>query len=153
MVNQLEEFTCIMYRYPRVKSLNEARANMHQKIVGEDNDLTMKSKVDFSRLPPCQDSAIPHFYRVNHRVGVFKRGLQQIPEIPKCYDPNQGWLKNDETIEPIWSLGPILPQSLIDLLIDENNDDHELPEDDDSEIVIDDELNDSEDEALRDMVL
>ena len=44
-------------------------------------------------------------------------------------------------------MGPILPQSLIDPLIDENNVDHELPEDDDREIVIDDELNDSEDEA------
>ena len=60
-MNQLEDFTCIMYGYPRVKSLKEARAKMLQKMVGEDNDLTMKSKVDFSRLTRARIELFPIF--------------------------------------------------------------------------------------------
>ena len=134
MLRLLEEFTCIIYGFPRVKELNEARAKMLQKMVGEDTALSMKSKVDFARLPPCKDSAIPHFQRVNHRVGTFKKALESIAEIPKCYEPEQGWIKEGETIEPVWTMGPILPQSLIDVMITDDTDIEELDQEDDIDV-------------------
>ena len=122
MLKLLEEFTCILYDFLRVKELNEAQAKMLQKMVGEDEALSMKSKVDFAHLPPCQDSTIPHFQCVNHCVATFKRALEPIPELPKCYEPEQGWIKEEDSIEPIWSMGPILPRTLIDVMISEDVD-------------------------------
>lgn len=102
---------------------------MLKKMVGENEKLTVKSKVDLSRLPPCRDSLIPHLQRVNHRLANYKRADQAIFWSPNPFDDNQGWEKNEEgLLEPIWSCGPILPTSLVDLLQsfdDENSDDDE----------------------------
>ena len=46
----LEEFTCLMYGQIREKSVNIVRFKLLQKMVGEGNNLTLKSKVDVSRL-------------------------------------------------------------------------------------------------------
>ena len=49
----LEEFTCLMYCNAHIKSINDVRAFMLRKMVGEEDKLSTKSKVDFSHLPPC----------------------------------------------------------------------------------------------------
>ena len=54
--------------------------------------------------------------------------------MPKPFDDNQGWTKNGDMVEPLWSSGPILPQFLIDVVentvdsLDEINDDEEVEE-------------------------
>ena len=53
---------------------------MLQKMVREENELTTKSKVDFSRLPSCKAALMPHADRVNHRVGIYKRAKDAIQE-------------------------------------------------------------------------
>ena len=54
---------------------------------------------------------------MNHRLAIYKRAYIPIFWSPKPYDPEQGWEKNYEGIlEPIWSCGPVLPPSLIDLV-------------------------------------
>ena len=84
-------------------------------MVGEDNKLDKTSKVDLSRLPPCQDSLIPHINRVNHRTACFKKANIPIYEKPKPHDDNQGWLLNDNgELEPRWTRGSVLTQSLIE---------------------------------------
>ena len=87
-------------------------------MVGENEELTTKSKVDRSRrLPPCRDSLVPHIGRVNYRLANYKRAHQAIFWRPKPYDPGQGWEKTEEGIlEPVWSCGSVLPPSLVDLL-------------------------------------
>ena len=45
-----------MYGYPRETRLNEVRALMLKKMVGEDERITTKSKVELYRLPPRADS-------------------------------------------------------------------------------------------------
>ena len=65
----LEEFVCLMYGYPRISSVDEVRTLMLQKMVGAEETLTFKSKVELSHLPPCRDSLIPRVDRVNYRVG------------------------------------------------------------------------------------
>ena len=54
---------------------------------------------------------------MNHRVALYKRADKAIVDKPNPYDQNQGWARTDEgVLEPVWSCGPILPSSLVDLL-------------------------------------
>ena len=108
-------------------------------MVGEGKKLSAKSKVDFSRLPPCLAALVPHLQRVNHRCALYKRANIPFVESPKPYEANQGWVNNDGLLEPLWSNEPILPALLVDLLeagevqkADEG-DEMEYAEDDDGE--------------------
>lgn len=128
MLNQLEQFTCLMYSQSRDLSVDAVRSKMLRKMVGENEKLTLKSKVDFARLPPCLSALKPHVQRVNHRVCLYKRANEPICEKPNPYDEGQGWIKTEEgMLEPLWSCGPVLPTSLVDLL--ETIDDQEEAED------------------------
>ena len=115
-----------MYGQTRESSVNTVRSKLLKKMIGEDHTLNYKSKVDMVRLPPCQDSLVPHVQRVNHRVASYRRAAEPIFERPKPYDEGQGWLKTEQgVLEPVWSNGPILPPSLVDLVgvdDDENED-------------------------------
>ena len=52
-----------------------------------------------------------------HRVAIFKRADKPVYSCPNPFDPGQGWERNEAGIlEPVWSCGPILPLSLINLL-------------------------------------
>ncbi|KAK3700755.1 hypothetical protein QZH41_010937 [Actinostola sp. cb2023] len=132
-IDEIEEFTCLMYGYAREKSLNTVRSIMLKKMVGEDEQMTTKSKVDLSRLPPCRDNLVPHIGRVNYRLANYKCADKAIFWRPNPYDPGQGWQKTEEgLLEPVWSCGPILPLSLIDLLektaedVDEEGDEQDV---------------------------
>ncbi|XP_068234763.1 uncharacterized protein [Palaemon carinicauda] len=59
-IDDIEAFTCLMYGYSRQKSIDTVRGIMLRKMVGEDEQLTTKSKIDLSHLPPCRDNLIPH---------------------------------------------------------------------------------------------
>ena len=48
----LEEFVCLMYGYPHISSVDEVHTLMLQKMVGAEETLTFKSKVELSHLPP-----------------------------------------------------------------------------------------------------
>ena len=73
MANDIEAFTCLMYGYVREKSIDSVRSTMLKKMVGEDEKLTTKSKIDLSRLPPCRNNLLPHINRVNHRLAAYIR--------------------------------------------------------------------------------
>ena len=106
---------------------------MLTKMVGEDHGLDKNYKVDLSRLPPCQDSLVPHTTRVNYRTACYKRANTPIFEKPKPHDQDQGWVIDDDgIIESKWSNGPVLPQSLIDLMADHS----ETEEDEDVDIEV-----------------
>lgn len=90
VMDDIEAFTCLMYGQTREKSVNAVRGIMLKKMVGEDKQLTTKSKVDLSRLPPCRDNLIPHIGHVNHRLAVYKRADKPVIWCPKSYDPGQG---------------------------------------------------------------
>ena len=54
---------------------------------------------------------------MNHRLAIYKRADIPIFWSPKPYVPEQGWERNDEgVLEPVWSCGPVLPPTLIDLV-------------------------------------
>ena len=111
----LESFTCIMYGHPRLNNIDEVREIMLKKMVGEDETLNSKSKVDLARLPPCKKSLHPHIRRANYRAALWKRSHIPIFEHPSA--TGHGWMVNDDGhMEPHWSDGPVLPPSLIDIL-------------------------------------
>ena len=101
-----------------------------RKMVGENEKLTSKSKVDLARLPPCHSALKQHVHRVNHRMCLYKRADIPILAKPKPYDPGQGWMKTDDgVLEPLWSSNPVLPESLVDLLGTVESEDDDADED------------------------
>ena len=93
------------------------RAKPLRKIVGEDEKLTSKPKVELARLPPCHPTLKPHLQRVNQRVAFYKRADESILEKPNPYDDGQGWIRTEGgVLEPVWSCDAALPNSLVDLL-------------------------------------
>ena len=42
-------------------------------MVGNDLTLTSNSKIDLARLPQCFRNLLPHIYRVDHCLAVYKR--------------------------------------------------------------------------------
>nr|XP_033967869.1 uncharacterized protein LOC117468025 [Pseudochaenichthys georgianus] len=115
---EMESFTCIMYGQARMTSVDTVRVKMMRKMVGADKVLDSKSQVDLERLPPPKVCLIPHVQRANYRVAFYKRADKAIIESPKPHDPGMGWEKTgeEEVLEPVWAIGPILPPSLVEVL-------------------------------------
>ncbi|KAK2189621.1 hypothetical protein NP493_101g08000 [Ridgeia piscesae] len=102
-----------MYEQNREYSVDGFRAKLLRKIVVEDEKLTSKSKIDLVRLPPCHSALKPHLQRLNHHVALNKRADESI--LGK-FD-GQGWIRTeDRVLESVWSCGPVLPNSLVNLL-------------------------------------
>ena len=121
---------------------------MLKKMVGVDAQLLSKSKVDVARLPPARDNLIPHIWCVNHRLATYKRADQAIVELPKPHEDEQGLEKtSDESLVPLWSCGPILPPSLVDLIPDTAQELDDTADDDEQDIDYDElfEYDDSDD--------
>ena len=118
-----------MYGDKKETSVNKLRAKMLRKMVGGNEKLTSKSKVDLARLPPCINSLKPHIERVNYRVACLKKANVALLEIPKPDEDGKGWMKNEAgDLEPIWSYGDILPSSLVDLIETAGSIDEEFEE-------------------------
>ena len=110
VIGDIEAFTCLMYGHARKKSINAVRSVMLTKMVGENEQLTTKSMVELSRLPPCKNNLVPHIARVNHCLAIYTRAHQATIDGPKPYDPDQGWVKaSNGILEPDWTTGPIIP--------------------------------------------
>ena len=84
-------------------------------MVGDDESITKKSKVDLSWLPPCKQSLIPHIKWANYRVAQWTMANIAMPEVPPPIE--HGWIRHPgELIEPVWTEGPVLPTCLEDIL-------------------------------------
>lgn len=55
----IEAFTCLMHGHAE-KFVNNIRSTMIKRMIGEDDTLSTKSKVDLSRQPPCSENLVPH---------------------------------------------------------------------------------------------
>ena len=117
VLKQFEEFTCPVYGQNRESSMDDLRAKLLRKIVGEDEKFTSKSKIDLVRLPPCHSALKPHLQRLNHCVALYKHADESILEKPNPYDDGQGWVRTEDgVLELVWSCGAALQNSLVDLL-------------------------------------
>ena len=70
--------TCLIFGYTRGKRINVVRAKMLRKMFGEDNQLTMKSKMYLSKLLPAEDNLKPHIYYANEQIASHKRTSEPI---------------------------------------------------------------------------
>ena len=74
-----------------------------RKIVGVDEKLTSKPKVDLASFPPCHPTLKPHLQRVNQRVALYKRADESILEKTNPYDNGQGWIRTEDgVLEPVY---------------------------------------------------
>ena len=129
VLEQLDEFINLVYGQNRESSMDGLRAKPLRKIVGEDEKLTSKPKVDLARLPHCHPALKPHLQRVNHRVAD-----ESILEKPNPYDDGQGWIRiEDGVLEPVWSCDAALPNSLVDLLDIGDREEEEEEEEEENE--------------------
>ena len=127
--------------------MDVVQGKMLKKMVGENEVLSRKSRVDLSRIPPYHDSLIPHLERVNHRMAGYLRAADAIWEAPKPNGNGQGWVIGDQGIlEPVWSIGPILPSSLVDIL-------DETKEEQDNEESGEEEINEDNNEIDLDLLV
>ena len=110
------------------------RAKPLRKIVGENEKLTSKPKVDLARLPPCHPGLKPHVQRVNHRVAFYMRADESILKKPNPYDDGQGWIRTEDgMLDPVWPCDAALPNLLVELLDTGDRDEEEEGEEEDSE--------------------
>ena len=113
----MENFTCIMYWYPRESSIDCVRFKSPKKMIDDDEILTLKWKEDLARLPPFRNSLVPHIQLTNYSFRQYKSAHKAIIHFSKPYDEGRGWHKIERgNLEPIWSYGQILPKSIIDIV-------------------------------------
>ena len=60
---RIEEFSCLMFGDTSEKRINEVRGRMLRKMFREDDQLTIKSKFDLSKLFPAEED-LNHIYIV-----------------------------------------------------------------------------------------
>ncbi|KAG1685367.1 hypothetical protein GQR58_009094 [Nymphon striatum] len=70
---------------------------------------------------PSRKSTIDYFNPINQpftEYSVIRELLKRSEDATlEPYDPEQGWERNDEgVLEPVWSCGPVLPPTMIDLV-------------------------------------
>ena len=133
LIDQLEEFTCAICGRPRVHKVKELRHIRIKELCAKEDQLNPSKNVDLGSLPPCRRSLEQHIRRVNFQVGVRKRTEIPKPSIPdvKC---GHGWVVTDGKLEPLWYMGEVLPQKLIDIVDESMNSDEDSElEDSDAE--------------------
>lgn len=135
----MEASTCLLYGYSQIKSVDAVRTKMLRKMVNADEVLSLHSKVDLECLPPPKVCVIPHVQLSSYRVACYKRADQPIFERPKPCDQGIGWEKtvDEGVLESIWSVGPVLPPSLIEILAQrEESEKEKLYRNNNSETVV-----------------
>ena len=71
----------------------------------------MSRTVDLGQLPPCQKALHQHIRRANYQVGIWKAAHVPQPRIPQATD-GHGWTTIDDKLQPLWFLGPIIPEDV-----------------------------------------
>ena len=115
MVSDAEELTCVFYRKPRFKSVNELRFHLLKAKCGSEDKITNNRNVGISNMLPCSDSLREHVRRVNYQVAIWKRACVTKPDVPNP-STGHGWILKDNILEPLWTSGNILPQQMVDIL-------------------------------------
>ena len=69
-----------------------------RKIVGENEKLISKSKIDLACLPPCPSALKSHLQRLDPRVALYKFVDETILEKSKPYDDGQEWIRTKDGV-------------------------------------------------------
>jgi len=81
----IEKFVCQIYsRNTKIKKTNEMAYNIFRSKEGN---------IDSGQLPPCADCLFQHTFRANYQAAIWRRCLENFPELPSPQD--HGWMVND----------------------------------------------------------
>ena len=81
-----------------------------------------------------QKVSVPHIRNANYRVAQWKKAQITIFDVPPA--TSHGWVEGDDGfLEPIWSDGPVLPPTLVDVLVRDEMDDEAGQEEQHGEIM------------------
>ena len=110
LMDKLEAFTCVMYapKAPTIK-INELRYHLF---------CAKKGEIESHQLPPCKDCLTKHAQRANYQAGIWRRCLEQDPQVPSPV--GRGWKmeKEGESEQLVvhWMDGQPAPDAVLDLL-------------------------------------
>ena len=104
VTNQSQKFVCQMYGFPKLEEVDECRYSL----------FCTKNKQSHN-LPPCQDALMKHTQRANFQAAIWRRALEQDPDVPS--PDGYGWTISDNCINIDWMSLPPAPEALLDLVI------------------------------------
>ena len=104
----LEEFTCAMYAHrAKITTVNALRYEMFRSKNGD---------VSSGQLPPCKDALKQHAKRANYQAAIWRRSLQNSPDVPEAKE-GHGWvIDGDGQIEIKWITGQPAPNIVLSLM-------------------------------------
>lgn len=110
LMGKLEAFTCLLYG-PKTSSTKVNDHMYHLFCV-------KKGEIESFQLPLCRDCIVKHVRRANYRAGIFRRRLEQNPQVSNPV--GRGW-KADiaERVEQLtidWMDEKLAPRAVLDLL-------------------------------------
>ncbi len=110
LMDKLEAFTCLLYA-PKASSMkiNDLRYHLF---------CAKKGEIESHQLPPCRDCLKKHALRANYQAAIWKRCLEQDPQVPSPV--GRGWKTEkegaDDHVVVNWMDGQPAPQAILDLL-------------------------------------
>ena len=110
LMNKLEAYTSLLYA-PKTSStkINDLRYHLF---------CAKKGEIESHQLPPCRDCLEKHALRANYQAGIWRRCLEQNPQVPSPV--GRGWKIEkegaDNQLVVHWMDGQPAPQAVLDLL-------------------------------------
>ena len=106
LFQMLQNFTCRMYSSrPGTNSINELRYRLF---------CSKRGNIESDQLPPCADCLYKHACRANYQTGIWRRSLENCPEIPSPL--RHGWIQDENKLGTDWMSGQPAPATVLELL-------------------------------------
>ena len=83
---------------PGTNSINELRYRLF---------CSKRGNIESNQLPPCADCLYKHACRANYQTGIWRRSLENCPEIPSLL--RHGWIQDENKLGIDWMSGQPAP--------------------------------------------
>ncbi|KAG0710132.1 hypothetical protein GWK47_023437 [Chionoecetes opilio] len=75
-----------------------------------------KGQIESGQLPPCEDSLMQHTLRANYQAAIWRRSLENLPDVP-APSAGHGWeLDDGGTLKIRWMAGLPAPDVVLNLI-------------------------------------
>lgn len=106
LFQKLQDFTCRMYSSrPGTNSINELRYRLF---------CSKRGNIESDHLSPCADCLYKHACRANYQTAIWRRSLENRPEIPSPL--RHGWIQDENKLGIDWMSGQPAPEAVLKLL-------------------------------------
>ena len=101
LLRTYKEFTCLLYALKASSTkINDLRYHLF---------CAKKGEVESHQLPPCRDCLVKHAKRANYQAGIWRRCLEQDPQVPSP-------VTRDQQLVVDWMGAQPAPVAILDLL-------------------------------------